>query len=105
MKPSSRTPEGVPNLCPVCGHKVYITPSRPPGDAPCPRCGHLLWFDAECSPRGRRPARLQSADSYSSLVGSSPPPDRLDGHLDKRPKAVTGKRELTLLDFRSAMRQ
>jgi hypothetical protein len=44
MEPSSRTPEGMPNLCPVCGHKVLIEPSSPAGDAPCPFCGHLLWF-------------------------------------------------------------
>jgi two-component system alkaline phosphatase synthesis response regulator PhoP len=23
---------------------VRIEPSHPPGDAPCPNCGHLLWF-------------------------------------------------------------
>lgn len=45
MEPSSRTPEGEPNHCPVCGKEVRIEPSRPPGDAPCPHCGHLLWFD------------------------------------------------------------
>jgi PTS system fructose-specific IIA component/PTS system nitrogen regulatory IIA component len=44
MEPSSRTPEGEPNRCPICGHVVAIEPSRPPGDAPCPHCGHLLWF-------------------------------------------------------------
>ena len=44
--PSSRTPEGEPNECPICGHAVQIAPSRPPGDAPCPHCGHLLWFAA-----------------------------------------------------------
>jgi acyl carrier protein len=41
---SSRTPEGSPNDCPVCGAVVRIEPSRPPGDAPCPQCGTLLWF-------------------------------------------------------------
>lgn len=41
---SSRTPEGRPNQCPVCGSDVRIEPSDPAGDAPCPRCGHLLWF-------------------------------------------------------------
>jgi anti-anti-sigma factor len=41
---SSRTPEGRPNSCPVCGSSVSIEPSDPAGDAPCPRCGHLLWF-------------------------------------------------------------
>lgn len=44
MNISSRTPEGEPNRCPVCGKAVRIEPSRPPGDAPCPHCGHLLWF-------------------------------------------------------------
>jgi len=45
MEPSSRTPEGEPNRCPVCGKELQIEPSRPPGDAPCPHCGTLLWFD------------------------------------------------------------
>jgi len=41
---SSRTPEGKRNHCPICNADVCIEPSRPPGDAPCPRCGSLLWF-------------------------------------------------------------
>lgn len=41
---SSRTPEGLPNRCPLCGKRVIIEPSRPFGDAPCPHCGHLLFF-------------------------------------------------------------
>jgi anti-sigma B factor antagonist len=41
---SSRTPEGQPNHCPVCGSHLRIEPSDPAGDAPCPQCGHLLWF-------------------------------------------------------------
>ncbi len=41
---SSRTPEGRPNLCPVCGSAIKIEPSDPTSDAPCPNCGHLLWF-------------------------------------------------------------
>jgi hypothetical protein len=46
MKPSSRTPEGEPNCCPICGNKLRLEPSDPPGDAPCPFCGCLLWFRA-----------------------------------------------------------
>ena len=42
--PSSRTPEGQPHECPVCGTAVVVEPSLPPGDAPCPHCGCLLWF-------------------------------------------------------------
>ncbi len=44
MNIATRTPEGNPNHCPVCGAFVIIEPSRPPGDAPCPACGVLLWF-------------------------------------------------------------
>jgi acyl carrier protein len=41
---SSRTPEGWPNRCPVCGGEICIEPSLPPGNGPCPQCGTLLWF-------------------------------------------------------------
>ena len=41
---SSRTPEGEPNRCPVCHADIKVEPSLPFGDAPCPVCGHLLWF-------------------------------------------------------------
>jgi hypothetical protein len=44
MTISSRTPEGRPNECPVCGKRLVIEPSEPTGDAPCPHCGVLLWF-------------------------------------------------------------
>jgi anti-anti-sigma factor len=47
MEISSRTPEGQPDRCHVCGSEVKIEPSDPSGDAPCPRCGHLLWFTWE----------------------------------------------------------
>jgi anti-anti-sigma factor len=44
---SSRTPEGQPSRCPVCGSHDRVEPSDPAGEAPCPRCGHLLWFTRE----------------------------------------------------------
>ena len=44
MTISSRTPEGEPGQCPVCQASVVVEPSILIGDAPCPRCGHLLWF-------------------------------------------------------------
>ena len=60
MQPSSRTPEGDHNACRICGHAVRIEPSTPPGDAPCPHCGALLWFlgDATDSMDARRAALL-----------------------------------------------
>ena len=44
MNVASRTTDGLPNKCPVCGKKVWTTPSVPQGDATCPHCGALLWF-------------------------------------------------------------
>jgi len=52
---SSRTPEGEPNHCPFCQRDVCLEPSTPPGDAPCPHCGCLLWFAV--SPPARLPER------------------------------------------------
>ncbi|WP_404310854.1 hypothetical protein [Neorhodopirellula lusitana] len=42
--PSSRTPEGDPASCPVCGLASAIEPSIPPGDCVCPHCGSHLWM-------------------------------------------------------------
>ena len=41
---SSRTPEGDPNVCPICGNDLRLEPSIDTRDGPCPSCGHLLWF-------------------------------------------------------------
>src|SRR5262249_11908288 len=40
----SRTPEGLPARCPICGNAFVLEASMPTGDAPCPSCGHLLWW-------------------------------------------------------------
>ena len=42
MVVSSRTPEGQPQLCPICGALVTTTPDTPFGDSTCSRCGALL---------------------------------------------------------------
>jgi anti-anti-sigma factor len=72
---SSRTPEGTPNDCPVCGAHLKIEPSTPAGDAPCPCCGHLLWFTREdggdfqiIKPVGSR----LSPEIFDQLFGSEP---------------------------------
>ena len=44
MTISSRTPEGQPVSCPLCGANVVVEPSVLIGDAPCPNCGQLLWY-------------------------------------------------------------
>ena len=47
MTISSRTPEGEPNKCPICGAQFALEPSATTNDAPCPNCGHLLWWFQE----------------------------------------------------------
>lgn len=44
MAISSRTTEGLPNRCAICGKQVWVVPSIPPGDATCPHCGSTIWF-------------------------------------------------------------
>ena len=68
MAPSSRTPEGEPNRCPVCGKSLCIEPSRPPGDAPCPHCGCLIWFEQASSTRGDRGAVEESKRTIHDWV-------------------------------------
>lgn len=41
---SSRTPEGTPHECPLCGATSKLEPAFPGGDAVCPACGQLLWW-------------------------------------------------------------
>ena len=71
---SSRTPEGWPNTCPVCGHALRIEPSSfPIRDAPCPDCGTLLEFD--------EPAAITiqfQTDNFSSTL------DRLDDLIGRQ---------------------
>src|SRR4051812_11334009 len=44
MTISSRTPDGRPGRCAVCRTRLRLAPSWPTDDAPCPRCGSLVWF-------------------------------------------------------------
>lgn len=74
MNVSSRTPEGWPNFCEVCGKKVVITPSRSPlKDATCPNCGSWLLFNL-------RPNRAkflwEDIDEFCSHRPSLPPGER-----------------------------
>ena len=64
MTVSSRTPEGMPSECPLCGAKANIEFSDPAQDAPCPNCGHLLWASAQL---------VQSVTQrYADLLGTAP---------------------------------
>ena len=72
MIPSSRTPEGQPHRCPVCHQEVRVEPSFPPGDAPCPNCGHLLWFEAPSREHDADQLRWQIERLAKSIEASQP---------------------------------
>jgi hypothetical protein len=55
----------------VCGKAVIIEPSTPPGDAPCPHCGHLLWFNATEQPRSARRLEVVFEVARKKAAGST----------------------------------
>jgi signal recognition particle GTPase len=81
---------------------VHISPSRPIADAPCPHCGHLLWFDRETNAVAERHA-LDA--NYRSLVpiessGKHSPEMHRPGQT-----APSMARNFTLVDFKEQMGQ
>jgi acyl carrier protein len=53
MNVASRTPEGLPSRCPLCGAETNLEFSDPAGDAPCPNCGCLIWRSTQLLERLR----------------------------------------------------
>jgi signal recognition particle subunit SRP54 len=102
MEPSTRTPEGEPNRCPVCGKPLQIEPSRPPGDAPCPHCGYLLWFGLKQQDSYEEEAVEQDTGVLRQVESAA---NR--GDHDELATQVTSLRqgEFTLLDFKMQLGQ
>lgn len=82
MTISSRTPEGLPGNCPLCGASTNIEYSRPGEDAPCPNCGCLLWLSGQLlhtvikvyeDALGTTPGRITANTRLADLA-----PDSLD---------------------------
>jgi hypothetical protein len=97
MNSPSRTPEGDPNRCPVCGARWRIEPSRPAGDAPCPSCGTLIWFEGERSAASMRGTPAGRPKSYFRVETPRKPTGRDDAttvwpplHLDDRVRVLSG---------------
>jgi hypothetical protein len=72
---SSRTPEGDPNRCPICGHDCRLEPSQFLRDAPCPRCGCLLSFELERGPVSEGTVSILLRLAETRL--GTPPPELL----------------------------
>jgi acyl carrier protein len=71
MTISSRTPEGLPLRCPVCGRDSAVEPSFPDGDSTCPTCGHLLWWFRDRIEKAGIPlGRVQLDSAFSADLGA-----------------------------------
>jgi acyl carrier protein len=68
MTISSRTPEGDPQRCSVCGEIAAVETSYPTDDACCPACGSLLvWFRDRLSAAELLDSRLPLDASLKTL--------------------------------------
>jgi acyl carrier protein len=72
MPISSRTPEGIPHRCPVCGKMSAVEPSYPGGDSCCPSCGQLLWWFRDRLSRnaGVAPERITLSSLFTEDIGA-----------------------------------
>lgn len=83
MRITSRTPEGDPNRCPTCRHRLRIEPSLGTRDGTCPRCGHLLWFRRHRRRPGPVPPASARELAEQLLLAASdwwgdPPPEAVE---------------------------
>src|SRR5688572_24901284 len=69
MSISSRTPEGDPHRCAICGGRVFTEASLPLGDSVCPRCGSLL--DTVSEQLGIDRKRIDLNTSFTELGADS----------------------------------
>ena len=69
---------------------MIVEPSRPPGDAPCPNCGQLLWW---------------FQDHLSDLAGVAPERITLDTLLPDLLVEELGRDSLDLVEFVMAMEE
>ena len=70
MTISSRTVEGIPHRCPICGKVSSVEPSCPGGDSCCPSCYQWLrWFREHLSRiTGIAPERITLSSSFTEDI-------------------------------------
>ena len=82
MLPSSRTPEGEPLRCPICGASHNVEVSRPPGDSVCPSCGAHAWFSRHVDHIEATKAQIRTyVEELSSLCRNNLPVNQIGEFL------------------------
>ena len=97
---TSSTTDGTPSSCGVCGKNVWITPSDPPGDATCPHCGSLVWFEQPLSADTIKQLADRGAHAEMNAEGDIVS-IRFSGSIydDSVIAQLAGLRELSLIDI------
>lgn len=72
MTISSRTPEGFPSKCPICGASLRLGFSNPGNDAPCPNCGCLVWYSIQLWSDFRKAFGKKLGISFEAIELSTP---------------------------------
>jgi hypothetical protein len=96
---SSRTPEGEPVTCPVCGGMSLVVPSAfPTADAPCPRCGHLPWATGDQAREVEESAAARARAMEESVSRGA----RLLRELEQHTRPVTAEVQLKVREIMDA---
>lgn len=105
MSSPTRTPEGEPARCDVCGKASFVEPSRPPGDAPCPFCGTLLWLPETVYSRTRIEETLKrrAPERAPRQVASRPRKQAAIRRVAMRRAPVRRRNRLTALGLRCGL--
>ncbi|TWU57416.1 translation initiation factor [Rubripirellula reticaptiva] len=75
-EPSSRTPEGIPHRCDVCGIEFRLNRSLA-GDACCPNCNALAWPIGEEGHESQRPS-IKTSTAKTKEVRIRPESEDMD---------------------------
>src|SRR5690554_2623930 len=79
-EPSSRTPEGVPHRCEICGTSFQLNTSLA-GDACCPNCNALVW---PVSDDRVAPQSVQRRASRSHVIEIRLRPRTIEAEFDQK---------------------
>jgi anti-sigma B factor antagonist len=86
----------------MCGKEVIVDPSIPPGDAPCPHCGQLLWFPVDTPsglPRQHLDVRRRGDVVVVNFTCSQIPDSSIIAELREELRSLVDESKKILLDF------
>ncbi|MFN7333533.1 MAG: hypothetical protein ACK56W_18410 [Pirellula sp.] len=105
METSTRTSEGFPLICTVCGKQMIVSSCTPLGDTVCPHCGALLYahlkehpVDSDDEKKLADLGILVETDDYGEIISA-----QLNGprYNDKTIEKLAGLKDIPLIKLYS----